>query len=148
MPEISPMIVTLILVGAGFLILLVLLSMFNKFLVKSEPGQALVKTGFGAPRPKIYLSSAFVLPLLHRIDTIDLTVKTVRIDRRKEESLSCADGIRAEIERHDDTDREQTKAQTKNRRPGALAGHHTPEQKLRGAPQRSEIRSLEHSANR
>ena len=56
MPEISPMFVTLILVGAGFLILLVLLSMFNKFLVKSEPGQALVKTGFGAPRPKIYLS--------------------------------------------------------------------------------------------
>ena len=97
MPEIDPMFVTLILVGAGFLVLLVLLSMFNKFLVKSEPGQALVKTGFGATKPKIYLSSSFVLPLLHRINTIDLTVKTVRIDRRKEESLSCADGIRAEV---------------------------------------------------
>lgn len=95
--ELNPTIMLLILVGAGFLFLLVLLSMFNKFLIKAEPGQALVKTGFGTARPKIYLSSSFVLPLLHRINTIDLTVKTVRIDRRKEESLSCADGIRAEV---------------------------------------------------
>ena len=98
MPAISPTIMFLVLIGAGFLVLLFLISMLNRFLLKAEPGQALVKTGFGAAKPKIYLSSSFALPLLHRINTIDLTVKTVRIARRKQESLSCADGIRAEVE--------------------------------------------------
>ncbi len=84
-------------VGAVLLVGFVI-SLFNKFLVKAAPGQALVKTGFGADAPRVYLSSAFVVPLFNRVDTIDLTVKTVRIVRRKYESLSCADGIRAEVE--------------------------------------------------
>ncbi|MEM1127279.1 MAG: flotillin domain-containing protein [Bacteroidota bacterium] len=89
---------TTILIVGGFLFVFMLISMLNKFLVKAEPGQALVKTGFGMNKPKIYLSSSFVIPLLHRVDSIDLTVKTVRIVRRQIESLSCADGIRAEVE--------------------------------------------------
>lgn len=96
--ELSPTLLTLVAVGAALLLFVMLLGMLNRFLVKAEPGRALVKTGFGTPRPRVTLSSAFVLPLLHRIDTIDLTVKTVRITRRKHESLSCADGIRAEVE--------------------------------------------------
>ena len=96
MPE-GVLLIVLVVVGAT-LFLLMLVSMFSKFLIKAEPGQALIKTGFGSPKPRIALSSAFVVPLAHRVDTIDLTVKTVRIVRRQHESLSCADGIRAEVE--------------------------------------------------
>ena len=89
----------LILGGAGLLVvLLVVFSMVSKFFHKAEAGQALVKTGFGLSRPSVSLSSAFAIPMLHNVDTLDLTVKTVRILRRKHESLSCADGIRAEVE--------------------------------------------------
>ncbi len=94
----SGMIMAIIIVGSIFLIVVVTFSMINRFLVKAEPGNALVKTGFGQKEPGIYLSASVVVPLLHRVDTIDLTVKTVRIARRKQESLSCADGIRAEVE--------------------------------------------------
>jgi uncharacterized membrane protein YqiK len=79
-------------------VLLVVASMVSKFFHKAEAGQALVKTGFGLSRPSVSLSSAFAIPMLHNVDTLDLTVKTVRIMRRKHESLSCADGIRAEVE--------------------------------------------------
>lgn len=96
--ELDPFVIWVFLGLGIFTVVLVLLSMLNRFLVKAEPGQALVKTGFGSSKPTVYLSSAFVIPLLHRVDRLDLTVKTVRIGRRKHESLSCADGIRAEVE--------------------------------------------------
>lgn len=89
---------TLGIVVAAVLFLLLVVSMLSKFLVKARPGEAIVKTGFGLSQPRIYLSSCVVIPLLNRMETIDLTVKTVRIARRKHESLSCADGIRAEVE--------------------------------------------------
>lgn len=75
-----------------------LLIMFNSFLIKAAPGEAIVKTGFGLKEAEISTSSAFVIPLLHKADRIDLTVKTIRISRRLHDSLSCADGIRAEVE--------------------------------------------------
>ena len=80
------------------LFVLVVARMISKFLVKVSSDEALVKTGFGLSQPKVYLSSALVIPLLNRAETIERTVKTVRITRRKQESLSCADGIRAEVE--------------------------------------------------
>ncbi|MEM1095330.1 MAG: flotillin domain-containing protein [Bacteroidota bacterium] len=98
MESLSPMMLTLIAVGGGLLFLMVLASMFNKFMVKAASSEALVITGVGLKRPKIALSNAFVIPLLRRVDNLDLTVKTVRIARRQHESLSCADGIRAEVE--------------------------------------------------
>ncbi len=99
MENLSPQLIWTIVAVVGVLLLLMfIVSLFNKFLVKAAPGQALVKTGFGVDAPKIHLSSAFIVPLLNRVETIDLTVKTVRIMRRKYESLSCADGIRAEVE--------------------------------------------------
>jgi len=82
----------------GILFFAFIISMFNKFLVKASPGQALVKTGFGLDQPKISLSSAFVIPLFNKVESIDLTVKTVKIERKAHDSLSCADGIRAEVE--------------------------------------------------
>ncbi|WP_291728455.1 flotillin domain-containing protein [Bernardetia sp.] len=86
-------------VAAGIILFLVfLVALLRAFLKKASPGTALVKTGFGLQKASVSTSSAIVIPLLHKIETIDLTVKTVRIRRREHESLSCKDGIRAEVE--------------------------------------------------
>jgi len=90
---------TFVFVAGGVILLLVfLVALLRAFLKKASPGTALVKTGFGLQQASISTSSAIVIPLLHKIETIDLTVKTVRIRRREHESLSCKDGIRAEVE--------------------------------------------------
>ena len=90
---------TFVFVAAGIILFLIfLVALLRAFLKKASPGTALVKTGFGLQRASISTSSAIVIPLLHKIETIDLTVKTVRIKRREHESLSCKDGIRAEVE--------------------------------------------------
>ncbi|TAE47624.1 MAG: hypothetical protein EAY69_06265, partial [Cytophagales bacterium] len=70
----------------------------GNFLKKAVPGTALVKTGLGLLKAQISTSSSIAIPLIHRIETIDLTVKIVKISRRGTDSLSCADGIRAEVE--------------------------------------------------
>ncbi|WP_338813892.1 flotillin domain-containing protein [Bernardetia sp. Wsw4-3y2] len=90
---------TFVFVAAGVILFLVfIVGLLRAFLKKASPGTALVKTGFGLQQASISTSSAIVIPLLHKIETIDLTVKTVRIRRREHESLSCKDGIRAEVE--------------------------------------------------
>jgi uncharacterized membrane protein YqiK len=90
---------TFVFIAGGVILFFVfLVALLKAFLKKASPGTALVKTGFGLQQASISTSSAIVIPLLHRIETIDLTVKTVRIRRREHESLSCKDGIRAEVE--------------------------------------------------
>jgi uncharacterized membrane protein YqiK len=89
-----------ILVPAGIVVifLVFIFALLNAFLKKAAPGTALVKTGLGFSHPQVSTSSSIVIPLLHRIETIDLTVKIVKIIRKGSDSLSCADGIRAEVE--------------------------------------------------
>jgi uncharacterized membrane protein YqiK len=84
--------------GAVVLFIIFLFAMLNQFLKKAAPGTALIKTGLGLSNAQISTSSSIVIPLLHRIEMIDLTVKIVRIVRKGADSLSCADGIRAEVE--------------------------------------------------
>jgi uncharacterized membrane protein YqiK len=84
--------------GAVVLFLVFLFALLNQFLKKAAPGTALIKTGLGLPNARISTSSSIVIPLLHRIEMIDLTVKIVKIVRKGSDSLSCADGIRAEVE--------------------------------------------------
>jgi len=91
--------ITLIIpVGIFVLFIVFLYALLNSFLKKAAPGTALVKTGLGLTVAQISTSSAIAIPLIHRIETVDLTVKTIKIVRRAMDSLSCADGIRAEIE--------------------------------------------------
>lgn len=84
--------------AAVVLFIIFLFALLNQFLKKAAPGTALIKTGLGLSNALISTSSSIVIPLLHRIEMIDLTVKIVRIIRKGSDSLSCADGIRAEVE--------------------------------------------------
>lgn len=85
-------------VGGFLLFVIFLVNVLRNWVKKAASGRALVKTGVGLNEPSISRSSLLVIPLLHKFEEIDLTVKTVRIDRRGHDSLSCADGIRAEVE--------------------------------------------------
>ncbi|MCU0450100.1 MAG: hypothetical protein MUC97_09735 [Bernardetiaceae bacterium] len=84
--------------GGAVLFIVFIFGLLYSFLKKASPGTALVKTGLGLTTPQISTSSSIVIPLIHRAETIDLTVKIVKIVRRSADSLSCADGIRAEVE--------------------------------------------------
>ena len=64
---------------------------------KVDQGQALIINSPFQQDPKVTFTGAFVIPLVHRVEVMDISVKTVEIDRRGQEGLICKDNIRADI---------------------------------------------------
>lgn len=62
---------------------------------KALQGQALVVTGFGGTR--VFFSSTFVFPVIHNLEIMDITLKTIVIARTGREGLVCKDNMRADI---------------------------------------------------
>lgn len=62
---------------------------------KVEKGRALVRTG--GSRAKVILNGGFVLPIVHRVEHIDISVKRIEIDRTGKNGLICQDNMRADI---------------------------------------------------
>jgi len=62
---------------------------------KTHQGQALVRTGFGGIR--VSFSGLVFVPFAHLVETMDISIKRVRVDRRAKEGLICKDNIRADI---------------------------------------------------
>ena len=77
------------LVALGFIYLL--LTCYRKV----EKGRALVRTG--GTRTKVILNGGFVVPIIHRAELIDISVKRIEIDRTGKNGLICQDNIRADI---------------------------------------------------
>ncbi|MFI4849850.1 MAG: flotillin family protein [Gimesia chilikensis] len=69
----------------------------SRFYRKVGPEEALVRTGVG--NLKVANGEGiFVIPILHRADQMDLSVKRIEIFRKGEAGLICRDNIRADIE--------------------------------------------------
>src|SRR5207248_1814897 len=47
--------------------------------------------------PKVTFTGAIVLPIVNKMEMMDLSVKTIEISRHGKEGLICADNIRADI---------------------------------------------------
>ncbi len=62
---------------------------------KVEKGRALVRTG--GSRAKVILNGGFVIPIVHRAELIDISVKRIEIDRTGKNGLICQDNMRADI---------------------------------------------------
>jgi len=77
-------------------VLFVLLSLFIKWYKKPIHGRALVRTGSGGTKIA-FESGFFVIPVLHRMEEMDITIKTITISRLGGEGLICKDNIRADI---------------------------------------------------
>lgn len=82
--------VALIVIAFGFL------AMLSRFYRQVEQGRALIINGVGKD-PAVHFTGAMVLPIIYRAETMDLSVKTIDIDRRGKGALICNDNIRADI---------------------------------------------------
>ncbi len=78
-----------VLVFIGFLVAIV------KMYKKALQGQALVKTGMGGT--KVSFNGMFVVPVIHKLEIMDITLKTIVISRTGKEGLVCRDNMRADI---------------------------------------------------
>ncbi len=83
-------------VGALAIFLVGFLVLLAKFRRTVAQGTALIVTKTGA-EPVVTFTGATVFPVIHRAETMDISVKTIEIDRRAKEGLICKDNIRADI---------------------------------------------------
>ncbi|MGF1451640.1 MAG: flotillin family protein [Opitutales bacterium] len=84
--------VWLIIIGTALFALIgFILSVFHK----AQQGYAFVRTGFGGTR--VFLAGCISIPVLHRLEIMDLRVQTLQLDRRGKDGLICKDNVRADI---------------------------------------------------
>ncbi|MEU6194298.1 SPFH domain-containing protein [Streptomyces sp. NPDC047061] len=87
---IGVLVAVLLLIGLGTLLL------FGRLFRKVVQGEALIVS-----RPKsvdVTFTGALVLPMLHRAEVMDISVKTIEIIRTGREGMICRDNIRADIQ--------------------------------------------------
>ena len=63
---------------------------------KVPQGKALVRTGFGGAHVALD-SGIFVIPILHKVEVMDISLKTIEVHRAGSEGLICQDNMRADI---------------------------------------------------
>jgi uncharacterized membrane protein YqiK len=85
----------LIIVGAVVFILFGILAMFAKFYKKATQGKALVRTGAGDL--KVSFNKLMVYPIFHKLEIMDISLKSFTISRTGKDGLICQDNLRADI---------------------------------------------------
>lgn len=88
-------IVWMVVGGLASLVLLfvIIIALFYR---KIPQGQALVKTGFGGTAVA-FDKGMYVIPVLHKVEIMDISVKKIEIDRLGTDGLICKDNMRADI---------------------------------------------------
>ncbi|MFH1811533.1 MAG: hypothetical protein ABIJ09_22530 [Pseudomonadota bacterium] len=89
-------ILVLSIIGFGVLLLLGLALLIKAFYRKVLQGQALINNKMGN-QTTVSFTGGLVLPIIHRSEVMDISIKTIEIDRRGGEGLICRDNIRADI---------------------------------------------------
>ncbi len=88
--------VILIAVGVFVFLILAMFAMFAKFYRKVEQGHALIINTLRS-EPEVTFTGRMVYPIIHKAELMDISVKTIEIDRSGDQGLICADNIRADI---------------------------------------------------
>jgi uncharacterized membrane protein YqiK len=83
-------------VGAIAVLIVGVLVMVAKFYRQVDQGKALIVNTMKS-EPLVTFTGAVVYPIIHRAEVMDISVKTIEIDRRGKEGLICKDNIRADI---------------------------------------------------
>jgi uncharacterized membrane protein YqiK len=81
--------------GVALAVLLILLIAVSRLFHKVEQGKALIVSK--VRNVHVTFTGAVVLPVLHKAETMDISVKTIEIERTGQEGLICQDNIRADI---------------------------------------------------
>ncbi len=85
----------LIIVGVVVFFLIAFLTALSKFYKKVDQGKALVRNGIGGQ--KVSFGGIWVVPIIHKCEIMDISVKRIETDRRGPDGLLCQDNIRADI---------------------------------------------------
>ncbi|GAA2640111.1 hypothetical protein GCM10010399_87030 [Dactylosporangium fulvum] len=85
----------LVVLGVSLLILIGLLFAVSRLFRKIEQGKALIISK--VRKVDVTFTGAIVLPVLHKAEIMDISVKTIEIGRTGREGLICRDNIRADI---------------------------------------------------
>lgn len=86
----------MIILAIVLIVLFGALIIFLRALRKSPQGKALVRTGMGGT--KVVLDGGlFVFPVLHTVEEMDISLKTIEVHRTGSEGLICKDNMRADI---------------------------------------------------
>jgi uncharacterized membrane protein YqiK len=93
----NPIIVSALTVCGGLFVFITGFAvMVKKFYLKVSPGQALINNKTGE-QITVSFTGGLVLPIIHRAEVMDLSVKMIEIERRGREGLTCKDNVRADI---------------------------------------------------
>jgi flotillin len=87
---------TLMIIGGVLFFLLIILFAFATFYKKIPQGKAIVRTGVGGSKVA-FNKGMYVIPILHKMEIMDISVKKLQIDRMEHDGLICKDNIRADI---------------------------------------------------
>lgn len=83
--------------GVAVVLFGMLLTIVSMFYVKVGPDEALIVTGGGKEMRVVSGGGMIVIPVLHHVERMDLTLKSFEIARQGSEGLICKDNIRADI---------------------------------------------------
>ena len=93
----NPLVISIIIgVAVAFVVILGIALMVKSFYLKVSPGQALINNKTGNTIGTS-LTGGLVLPIIHRAEVMDISVKMIEVERRGKEGLTCRDNIRADI---------------------------------------------------
>jgi len=67
-------------------------------IVKVEQGKALIRSNVMSGKVEVSFTGFWVWPVIHKVETMDISVKTIEIDRSGAQGLICRDNIRADIQ--------------------------------------------------
>ncbi|MGI5446131.1 flotillin family protein [Streptomyces sp. CA-243310] len=84
-----------VLVGVILLVVFVLLFVLSRLFRKVEQGKALIVSRMR--KVDVTFTGQVVLPVLHKAEIMDISVKTIEISRTGRDGLICQDNIRADI---------------------------------------------------
>ncbi|MBI9012934.1 MAG: flotillin family protein [Clostridiales bacterium] len=87
--------VTFVTVGAIVVITIGLLALFGKFYHKVEQSKVIIRNGVG--NQVVCFGGIFVVPIIHRYEEMDISIKRVEIAREGKDGLICKDNLRADI---------------------------------------------------
>jgi len=86
----------IIVAGAIIFVFLVFLGLLASFYKKIPQGKAIVRTGVGGTKVA-FNKGMYVIPVFHKMEIMDISLKKVQIERMEHDGLICKDNIRADI---------------------------------------------------
>ncbi len=93
MDYVTQVVIAVILVAV--VIIIGLFALFARFYRKVDQGKVIVRNGVGGP--VVSFGGILVLPILHKFEIMDVSVKRVEIAREGKDGLICKDNLRADI---------------------------------------------------